>query len=61
MYKTIHGLFQFQLQKYLVQEERTNYFKQTAQLEAGYIGPRLQELCGYYRTQVSYEEIALLS
>jgi len=37
MYKTIHGLFQFQLQKYLVQEERTNYFKQTAQLEAGYI------------------------
>jgi len=41
-------------------KERTNYFKQTNQLEAGYISPRLQELCGYYSNRMSYEEIAKL-
>lgn len=58
--KTVHGKFQFRLQKYLVEEKRTNYLELTKQLEAGYISYRLQELCGYYSNRLSYEEVTLL-
>ena len=58
--KTVHGKFQFRLQKYLVKEKRTTYLELTKQLEAGYISYRLQELCGYYSNRLSYEEVALL-
>ncbi len=56
----MHGQFRFQLQKYLIGKERTNYCQLTQQLESGYISPRLQELCGYYSNRMSYEEVALL-
>lgn len=58
--KTVHGKFRFRLQKYQTQEKGTNYLELTQQLEAGYISPRLQELCGYYSNRMSYEEVALL-
>jgi hypothetical protein len=58
--KTVHGRFQFRLQKYLTGKKRTNYLELTQQLSAGYISPRLQELCGYYSNRMSYEEVALL-
>jgi len=56
----VHGKFRFRLQKYQTQEKGTNYLELTQQLEAGYISPRLQELCGYYSNRMSYEEVALL-
>ncbi len=56
----MHGKFRFRLQKYQTQEKGTNYLELTQQLEAGYISPRLQELCGYYSNRMSYEEVALL-
>ena len=58
--KTVHGQFRFQLQKYLIGQERTNYWELTQQLETGYISPRLRELCGYYSNRMSYEEVAKL-
>jgi len=58
--KTVHGQFRFELQKYLIGKERTNYWELTQQLESGYISPRLQELCGYYSNRMSYEEVAKL-
>ena len=58
--KTVHGQFRFELQKYLIGKERTNYWELTQRLESGYISPRLQELCGYYSNRMSYEEVALL-
>jgi len=58
--KTVHGQFRFQLQKYLIGKERTNYWELTGQLESGYISPRLQEFCGYYSNRMSYEEVAKL-
>lgn len=56
----MHGQFRFQLQKYLIGKERTNYWELAQQLESGYISPRLQELCGYYSNRLSYEEVAKL-
>lgn len=56
----MHGQFRFQLQKYLMGKERTNYWKLTQPLSDGYISTRLQELCGYYSNRMSYEEVALL-
>lgn len=41
-------------------KEKTNYFKQTNQLETGYISLRLQELCSYYSNRMSYEEVVKL-
>lgn len=58
--KTVHGQFRFQLQKYLIGKERTNYWELTQPLSTGYISPRLQELCGYYSNRMSYEEVAVL-
>ena len=58
--KTVHGQFRFELQKYLNGQERTNYWELTQQVSAGYISPRLQELCGYYSNRMSYEEVAKL-
>jgi hypothetical protein len=50
----------FALQKYQLDERETNYLALTNQLQAGYISPRLQELCSYYSNRMSYEEVALL-
>lgn len=56
----MHGKFVFQLQKYQIHQQETNYFELTKQLQEGYISPGLQELCGYYSNRLSYEEVARL-
>jgi len=51
--KTLHGKFQFQLQKYQSLGQLTSYFGLTNQLSEGYVSPRLQELCGYFSNRLS--------
>jgi hypothetical protein len=55
--KTIHGQFDFQLQKYLVQGKSCNYFDLTSQLNKGNISEGLQELVAYYSNRLSYQEV----
>lgn len=55
--KTIHGQFDFRLQKYLVQGKSCNYFDLTSQLTGGNISEGLQELVAYYSNRLSYQEV----
>ncbi len=55
--KTIHGQFDFRLQKYLVQGKSCNYFDLTSQLTTGNISQGLQELVAYYSNRLSYQEV----
>ena len=55
--KTIHGQFNFQLQKYLVKGKSCNYFDLTSQLTTGNISQGLQELVAYYSNRLSYQEV----
>ena len=55
--KTIHGQFDFRLQKYLVQGKSCNYFDLTSQLITGNISNGLQELVAYYSNRLSYKEV----
>jgi hypothetical protein len=55
--KTIHGQFDFRLQKYLVQGKSCNYFDLTSQLIRENISEGLQELVGYYSNRLSYQEV----
>jgi hypothetical protein len=56
--KTLHGQFEFQLQKYLQDGQSLSYFDLTEQLTDGYVSNRLQELSAYYSNRMSYEEVA---
>ncbi len=55
--KTIHGQFDFRLQKYLVKGKSCNYFDLTSQLTRGNISNGLQELVAYYSNRLSYQEV----
>ena len=55
--KTIHGQFDFRLQKYLVQGKSCNYFDLTSQLIRENISHGLQELVAYYSNRLSYQEV----
>ncbi len=55
--KTIHGQFDFRLQKYLVKGKSCNYFDLTSQLTTGNISHSLQELVAYYSNRLSYQEV----
>lgn len=55
--KTIHGQFDFKLQKYLVQGKSCNYFDLTSQLTTENISKGLQELVAYYSNRLSYQEV----
>ena len=55
--KTIHGQFDFRLQKYLVKGKSCNYFDLTSQLTTGNISHGLQELVAYYSNRISYQEV----
>lgn len=57
LFKTLHGKFQFQLQKYQTQGQGRSYFELTNQLEEGYVSHRLQKLCAYYSNRLNYEEV----
>jgi hypothetical protein len=56
--KTLHGQFEFRLQKYLQDGQSVSYFDLTEQLTDGYVSPRLQELSAYYSNRMSYEDVA---
>ena len=55
--KTIHGQFNFRLQKYLLKGKSCNYFDLTSQLTTGNISQGLQELVAYYSNRLSYQEV----
>ncbi len=55
--KTIHGQFDFRLQKYLVKGKSCNYLELTSQLATGNISEGLQELVAYYSNRLSYQEV----
>ncbi|HEY9660934.1 MAG TPA: hypothetical protein V6C65_20965 [Allocoleopsis sp.] len=58
--KTIHGSFQFKLQRYRTSEGSSSFFELTEQLGEGYISVRLQEVSSYYSNRMSYEEVEKL-
>ncbi len=58
--KTVHGSFQFRLQRYRTSEGSRSFFELTEQLEEGYISVRLQEVSSYYSNRMSYEEVEKL-
>ena len=58
--KTIHGQFDFRLQKYLVKGKSCNYFDLTSQLTKENISHGLQELVAYYSNRISYQEVEYL-
>ena len=60
MVKTLHGQFEFKLQKYLQDGQSVSYFDLTEQLRDGYVSSRLQELSAYYSNRMSYEEVEFL-
>jgi hypothetical protein len=55
--KTLHGQFEFWLQKYLQEGQSVSYFDLTEQLRDGYVSERLQELSAYYSNRLSYQEV----
>ena len=55
--KTIHGQFDFGLQKYLVQGKSCSYFDLTCQLTSRNISDGLEELVAYYSNRLSYQEV----
>jgi hypothetical protein len=58
--KTLHGEFEFSLQKYLENGNSVSYFDLTKQLADGYVSIRLQELSAYYSNRMSYQEVEYL-
>jgi len=58
--KTLHGEFEFRLQKFLQDDKSLSYFDLTRQLTDRYVSPRLQELSAYYSNQMSYKEVEYL-
>jgi hypothetical protein len=58
--KTIHGRFNFGLQKYQIDGEHQSYFALSGQMHQGYVSVRLQEVAAYYSNRMSYEEVARL-
>jgi len=56
--KTLHGKFEFQLQKYQINKKEASYFQLSEQLQERFVSPRLEELCGYYANRLSYENVA---
>jgi hypothetical protein len=58
--KTLHGQFEFEVQKYLQNDRSISYFELTQQLSEGYVSDRLQELSCYYSNRMSYAEVSQL-
>ncbi|MGB5709861.1 MAG: hypothetical protein WBM44_02995 [Waterburya sp.] len=58
--KTIHGQFDFRLQKYLVKGKSCNYIDLTSQLTTENISHGLQELVAYYSNRPLYSNGEIL-
>jgi hypothetical protein len=57
--KTLHGEFEFAVQKYLMDGVSLSYLELT-QSESSSLSRGLQEFCAYYSNQLSYSEVAAL-
>ena len=53
--KTLHGQFEFYLQKYQTNKKESNYFQLSEQLQERFVSQRLEELCGYGVAESNYE------
>ncbi len=49
--------FVFPLQKYLINQENSNYFDLTFQFTRDYISPALREFIAYYSNRLSYQQV----
>ena len=62
--KTIHGQFEFKVQRFIEETSGTKqdvtYFDLTEQFQEDYISNRLKEFSAYYSNRLSYEEVARL-
>jgi len=58
--KTLHGKFNFSIQRFIEEEGSVNYFELTKQFEQGYVSERLKEFSAYYSNRISYEEVEKL-
>ena len=58
--KTIHGQFQFKLQRYQLNHDDLTYFDWTEQYTHHYTTQRLEEFAAYYSNRMSYEEVEKL-
>ena len=47
----------FPLQKYLIEQENSNYFALTFQFTQDYVSPALREFVAYYSNRLSYEQV----
>lgn len=55
--KTLHGQFEFELQKYLCDGKSVSYFDLSEQMRDSYLSNRLQEFSAYYSNRMSYPEV----
>lgn len=55
--KTIHGRFQFEVQRFGAGEQATTWLEQSQQVLPGQISRRLGEFSAYYANRLSYEEV----
>ena len=58
--KTLHGQFNFRLQRYRQGKDNFTYFELTDQLGQGYTTPRLKEYSAYYSNRMSYVDVEQL-
>lgn len=58
--KTLHGKFNFEMQRYRQGKDNFTYFELTKQLSQGYTTPRLKEYSAYYSNRMSYKEVEQL-
>ena len=56
--KTLNGSFPFLVQRFGAGEEATNWLRETGQVGADYLSPRLAEFSAYYSNRLSYEGVA---
>ena len=58
--KTLHGNFNFKMQRYRQGKDNFTYFELTEQLGQGYTTPRLKESSAYYSNRMSYVDVEQL-
>jgi hypothetical protein len=58
--KTLHGAFEFSVQRLGSAKDATTWLEHTGQVCHGYLSERLAEFGAYYSNRLSYEEVARL-
>lgn len=60
MLKTLHGTFEFRVQKYQLDGTSLSYLELTQPDSRSDLGRGLQEFCAYYSNRLSYREVSAL-